>query len=246
MNRQEYFDRLAAEWDGLVEEETLARLKEIVADLEIEPGSSVLDLGCGTGVLFPMLLERVVTNGLALEMPRNGASCETIRQVMHPLANLDDKPSSILKGERMHQKQEGRIVGLDISHEMLRCAQAKGYPVECVQGDAESLPLSDETFDWVICNAVFPHFLGKLRALSEIRRVLREGGRLIICHTESRQAINELHRSIGGVVANDTIPPDEEVQWLLREAGLDKAVVRNEPDRYLVLACRNESRNYQG
>lgn len=243
MNHREYFDRLAAEWDELLGGEILARLKEIVAGLEIEPGSRVLDLGCGTGVLFPMLLERVVTNGLAPEMPRNGASCETIRKVTHPLATLDNKPTSMLKGERM--EQEGHIVGLDISGEMLRRARVKGYPVECVQGDAESLPLSDETFDWVICNAVFPHFLGKLRALSEIRRVLREGGWLIICHTESRQAINELHRSIGGVVAHDTIPPDEEVQWMLQEAGLDKAVVRNEPDRYLVLACRNESRNRQ-
>jgi len=198
MNHREYFDQIAAEWDELLEEEALARLREIVAGLEIEPGAAVLDVGCGTGVLFPMLLEKV--------------------------------------------GQEGRIVALDISGEMLKQAQAKGYPVECVQGDAQSLPLSDATFDWVICNAVFPHFPDKLRALREIRRVLKDGGRLVICHAASREAVNELHRSIGGVVAHDTIPPDDEMRRLLREAGLGEAVVRDEPERYLVFACRNARR----
>lgn len=196
MNHRQFFDQAAANWDALIEEQTLSRLQEIVSGLDIEPGAMVLDVGCGTGVLFPMLLEKV--------------------------------------GQARH------IVGLDISSEMLRQAKAKGYPVECVQGDAQSLPLQDETFDWVICNAVFPHFPDKLRALREIRRVLKDGGRLVICHTASREAINELHCSIGGVVAHDTIPPDDEMRWLLREARLDRAVVQNRPDRYVVLARRDD------
>jgi len=192
MNHREYFDQIAAEWDRLLEEETLARLREIVAGLEIEPGARVLDVGTGTGVLLPLLLE---------------------------------------KG--------GRVVALDLSWEMLKRARAKSYPVAYVQGDAQNLPLPDGAFDWVICNAVFPHFPDKLRALREIRRVLKDGGRLVICHTASREAINEIHRSIGGVVANDTIPPEGEMRRLFSEAGLDESVVRDEPDRYLALACRN-------
>ena len=192
MNHREYFDQIAAEWDELLEEETIARLREIVAGLEIRPGARVLDVGTGTGVLLPLLLE---------------------------------------KG--------GRVVALDLSWEMLKRARAKSYPVAYVQGDAQNLPLPDGAFDWVICNAVFPHFPDKLRALREIRRVLKDGGRLVICHTASREAINEIHRSIGGVVANDTIPPEGEMRRLFSEAGLDESVVRDEPDRYLALACRN-------
>ena len=197
MNQREYFDQAAGKWDELAEEETLIRLREIVAGLGIESGAAVLDVGCGTGVLFAMLLEKV--------------------------------------------GREACVVGLDISGEMLGRAKAKGYPVECVQGDAHSLPIEDSTFDWVICNAVFPHFPDKLRALSEIRRVLKHGGRLVICHTASREAINEIHRSIGGVVANDTIPDEREMLRLLREARLDKAIVQDESDRYLVLACRKQN-----
>ncbi len=202
MNHRQFFDQAAADWDALEVEETYTRLREIVAGLGIAPGATVLDVGCGTGVLLPLLHERL-----------NG---------------------------------EGRIVALDLSGEMLKRAlskgtvlsQSKGQPTVYVQGDAHSLPLPEGVFDWVLCNAVFPHFPDKPRALTELRRVLRAGGRLVICHTASRQAINEFHRSVGGVVAHDTIPDEGEMLHLLREAGLGEAQVRDEPDRYLVIAGR--------
>ena len=194
MNRRQFFDRAAVEWDASEVEETHARLREIVAGLGIEPGSTVLDVGTGTGVLVPLLLE--ATDG------------------------------------------EGQIVALDFSGEMLRRAQAKGHPVAYVQGDAQRLPFPAYTFDWVICNAVFPHFPDKQRALGEISRVLRKGGRLVICHTASRQAINKFHHSAGGIVAHDTIPDEKVMRQLLREAGLGEVRVWDEPDRYLALGQR--------
>lgn len=193
MNHRQFFDQTAAEWDAREVEKTHVRLQEIVAGLGIAPGATVLDVGCGTGVLLPLLYEGM-----------NG---------------------------------DGHLVALDLSGEMLKRAQSKGQPAVYVQGDAQSLPLPERVFDWVLCNAVFPHFPDKPRALAEIRRVLRAGGRLVICHTASRQAINEFHHSVGGVVAHDTIPDEEEMLRLLREAGLGEAQVRDEPDRYLVLAC---------
>ena len=194
MNHRQFFDQAAANWDTLEVEETHIRLREIVAGLGIGPGSAVLDVGTGTGVLAPLLLE--ATGG------------------------------------------EGQIVALDFSGEMLRRAQAKGHPVAYVQGDAQQLSFPAQTFDWVICNAVFPHFPDKRRALGEISRVLRTGGRLVICHTASRHTINEFHRSIGGVVAHDTIPDEKTMRQLLQEARLVEARVWDESDRYLALGRR--------
>jgi len=75
-------------------------------------------------------------------------------------------------------------VGLDLSAEMLSVAGAKlargaGRP-PLVQGRAERLPFADGAFDLVIsCNAL--HFVpAPARALSEFRRVLRAGGRLLV------------------------------------------------------------------
>lgn len=198
LNLRDYFDQIAAQWDGILEEKMMiARLREIVAGLSIEPGAAVLDVGCGTGVLFPMLLEKV--------------------------------------------GQNGHIVALDISGKMLQRAKTKGHPVTYVHGNAQRLPFPAETFDWVVCNSVFPHFSDKLVALREIHRVLKDEGRLVICHANSREAVNEIHRTIGGVVAHDTIPSEEETRRLLRDAELNHAVVRNEPGLYLVLAHRQTS-----
>lgn len=56
---QAFYDGLAAEWDLQFTSEDLERLSHIVDTLGIEPGMDILDVGCGTGVLFD-LLRRVV------------------------------------------------------------------------------------------------------------------------------------------------------------------------------------------
>ena len=60
---QEFFDSLAAEWDLNFTAEDLERLQHIVDRLEIKEGWTVLDLGCGTGILFDMLRRRVGKTG---------------------------------------------------------------------------------------------------------------------------------------------------------------------------------------
>ncbi len=60
---QEFFDRLAAEWDLAFTAEDFERLSHIVAKCEVKPGWDILDLGCGTGILFDMLRRRVGDKG---------------------------------------------------------------------------------------------------------------------------------------------------------------------------------------
>jgi demethylmenaquinone methyltransferase/2-methoxy-6-polyprenyl-1,4-benzoquinol methylase len=60
---QGFFDALAAEWDLMFTAEDLERLSHIVEKLGVEEGMDVLDLGCGTGVLFDMLRRKVTERG---------------------------------------------------------------------------------------------------------------------------------------------------------------------------------------
>ncbi len=140
----------------------------------------------------------------------------------------------------LHQNTNGksRVVSLDIAEEMLKRAKSNGYQgnIQYVHGDASSLPLTNETFDMVICYSCFPHFRNKMKVLCEIARVLRSEGRLAICHTASRREINELHRSIGGVVKNDTIPPKTTMRKLLEASGLKPIQILDERHRYLAIA----------
>ena len=132
---------------------------------------------------------------------------------------------------------QGEIVAMDFSTEMLSRAQAKNFPpvVRFAQADVVAIPLEHNSVDVAICNSAFPHFDDKIRALREIARVLRQGGRLVICHTMSRQALNQLHRSIGDIVANDLLPDELEVRELMRQAGLKITHFEDGPDRYLVI-----------
>ncbi len=56
---QHFYDSLAAEWDLMFTAEDMERLSHLVDGLEIDDGWHILDLGCGTGVLFDMLRRRV-------------------------------------------------------------------------------------------------------------------------------------------------------------------------------------------
>lgn len=60
---QQFFDSLAAEWDLMFTAEDLERLSHIVDRLDINNGMDVLDLGCGTGVLFDLLRRKVTESG---------------------------------------------------------------------------------------------------------------------------------------------------------------------------------------
>ena len=132
----------------------------------------------------------------------------------------------------------GKIVSLDIAEEMLKQAIDNGYPnsIYYIHADVAAIPLSSESFDLVICYSCFPHFPDKLKALAEIARVLRNRGRLAICHTSSRQAINALHKSIGHVVENDTLPDEAIMRKMLAASGLSKIEIKDEAHLYLALA----------
>jgi len=133
---------------------------------------------------------------------------------------------------------EGKIVALDFSAEMLCQAKAKKFQpiVDFAQADVLAIPLAHNSVDLAMCNSAFPHFNDKARALEEIARVLRNDGRLVICHTMSRKMINQLHQSIGGAVANDLLPDEFQLKRLIKKADLKVTHFEDGPERYLVIA----------
>ena len=71
--RRRLFDALAADWDGMIKKNDDV-IETILDAADIKSGCRVLDLACGTGVLFPYYLKRnagsVVGVDLSLEMTR--------------------------------------------------------------------------------------------------------------------------------------------------------------------------------
>lgn len=72
------------------------------------------------------------------------------------------------------------IVGLDPSRNMLRTAMEKSRQPVLIQGRAESVPFGTGTLDRLFCINAFHHFSQQERFMTEARRVLRNGGGILI------------------------------------------------------------------
>jgi SAM-dependent methyltransferase len=76
-------------------------------------------------------------------------------------------------------RRAASLVGVDISANAIAEARAAGFDARVVR-DAAELPFADESFDHVVCVEVLEHLFLPHRAIEEIRRVLRPGGRVVV------------------------------------------------------------------
>ncbi len=78
-----------------------------------------------------------------------------------------------------------RLVGVDPALQMHRLAQKRsrqaGIEVELMGLSAEQLPTEDASFDTVVCTYTLCSIPDAAQALSEVRRVLVPGGKLLFC-----------------------------------------------------------------
>ena len=195
---KEYFNQKAAAWDDTIAEKDTAKLRRMARRLDIKPGSRVLDVGTGTGVFLPFLINEA--------------------------------------------GQNGHITAIDLAEKMLSQARGKNFNgyIDYLQADVSCIPLRAGLFDAVVCYSSFPHFQDKPRALAEINRVTKNGGKLIICHTSSRATINEIHAGIP-IVANDTIPEKRQMKTLLEGAGFTEIIIEDGSQSYFCRAVKPRS-----
>jgi ubiquinone/menaquinone biosynthesis C-methylase UbiE len=119
-----------------------------------------------------------------------------------------------------------RVTLVDLSLPALRLARNRSQERKCsnriltLAGDVEYLPLQAESFDIVVCMFVFSHLNDPGRALGELRRVLRKGGRIIVNFENKMwhviaaglcerydEAVSLLTTKNPVVKAYDTLPP---------------------------------------
>lgn len=162
-------------------------------------GSSIVDVGCGTGGLLRRL-----------------ASCGAER-----LTGVDESPG-MLEVARAHS---GEMAGL-----------------EFMEASAESLPPGDGEFDVALSCIAFHHFPDPGGALQEMRRVLKPGGRLLICDMCGEGLLSRMMLLYGRLIATDRHYYDRKsLAALARVAGFDVAgtwIINRFPPAMLLTAVK--------
>ncbi|GAA1494647.1 demethylmenaquinone methyltransferase [Curtobacterium herbarum] len=78
-------------------------------------------------------------------------------------------------------KKGAEVTALDLSSGMIAVGRERHPEITFVEGDAEHLPFDDESFDAVTISFGLRNVNDPMQALTEMLRVLRPGGRLVIC-----------------------------------------------------------------
>ena len=72
------------------------------------------------------------------------------------------------------------VTGADISEQMLAIARTKAGDIEFIYGNAAGLPFDDGAFDCITIAFGIRNFDMRARCITELRRVLKDGGILAI------------------------------------------------------------------
>ena len=122
--------------------------------------------------------------------------------------------------------ETGRVIGVDMTHEMLRKARANaeksGYTqVEFRLGEIEHLPVADASVDVVISNCVINLSPEKAQVFQDAFRVLKPGGRLAVSDVVATAPFpDEVQQDLAlraGCVAGASLLDD--LEGMLTDAG---------------------------
>jgi SAM-dependent methyltransferase len=152
--------------------------------------------------------------------------------VSAPLGDLLDVGCGEGRLLKLLASRAKRVVGVDIDQAARRFARAElltaGFPnCSLRQGDMLSLPFADGEFDTVILDDVLGEASEPTAAVNEAKRLLREGGRLLLLASVGRHAVGRLADDFAGWAAATGLRlapprpiPDSHPAWLLGVATL--------------------------
>ncbi|MFT7595475.1 MAG: ubiquinone/menaquinone biosynthesis C-methylase UbiE [Paracoccaceae bacterium] len=131
--------------------------------------------------------------------------------------------------------EPSRITGADLNPAMIEVARQNtpdgNHEYEFVVASADSMPFEDAKFDLLFCQHGLQFFPDKPAALTEMRRVMRKGGKLVLtCWAgipPMFQVVQDvLGRHIGEAAASSAVAPfvwndSAHISDLITEAGFD-------------------------
>lgn len=96
-----------------------------------------------------------------------------------------------------------QVRAIDISKSFVEIARknaaADGVKARFQLGNAAALPIDDASVDFVVCRAAFKNFTEPVKAMAEMRRVLRPGGTALLIDMRRDASVDEIRRYVNGL-----------------------------------------------
>lgn len=135
----------------------------------------------------------------------------------------------------------GNIKGVDISEGMLTVARKKFENISNIffeEIDIEKTPMK-EKYSKIVLYSMFPHLQDKTNTIKALaKNNLKQNGRLIIAHSNSREYLNNMHKKADERVSEDRLIPIPNQVKLFEEVGL-KVVEAFENDEIYYIVISN-------
>ncbi len=192
----DFFNSMASKWDEMIYVDN-DKINYVLDKTNIKKGSKILDVGTGTGVMIPFLIERI--------------------------------------GEK------GKIIAVDMAKKMLCIAENKfknDNRVDFFNLNVE-IDSIEEKFDFIVCYSVFPHFENKTRTIKKlVNKNLKENGKLLIFHSQSKEDINKIHKQVDDIVSEDKLIDLKIQQTIFENEGLNVIEGIDNENMYFILINR--------
>ncbi|CAM0496699.1 class I SAM-dependent DNA methyltransferase [Thermoanaerobacter kivui] len=136
---------------------------------------------------------------------------------------------------------KGEVVAVDFSEKMIEQAYRKHKyeNVKFICADIIEVSLLYEYFDIAICYSVFPHFEDKRVVIAKIANLLKNDGKLVICHSQGRNTINNLHKNLPSPVSADFLPDVDTMKDYLVKANIEPTITIDNEEVYIIMGYKH-------
>jgi len=136
----------------------------------------------------------------------------------------------------IRQYEPKSIYASDLSQTMLEHLKGQFPFVRTIVGDIREVSLPDGSFDAVFLNACYPNIVDKKKSFTNIARLMKSGGRMVISHPMGKSFVQTLKER--SPFPLDDFPNRLKAERQFHPHGFDVAQFVDNPDLYLLLLIK--------
>ena len=134
----------------------------------------------------------------------------------------------------IHEYDPAKIFACDLSDAMLARLREQYEYAETILADARDITLLDASIDVVFMNACYPNIVDKKATFTNISRMVKQGGRMVISHPMGKSFIDTIREE--SPFPLDDFPERSDAETLIEPYGFDIKEFIDEPKIYILKA----------